>query len=274
MNIETVSVGPKEATEMLGSNIDNRKQTLDHVAFLATQMASGKWKFCADPIRFGKSGRLIDGQHRLLAVIKSNTVQEFLVIRGLDDEVFDALDSGRNRKASDILSIEKIPNSTFVAALIGMILAYERGMTSILRGGMSGGGKATARAVKKISNAEILDFARENDLSEYIAYGRQCNSVLSIYTQTEYAFLKYVFDKISVEDSSTFLERLSSGIGLDAGSPILLLRNKMIENKSNVLKMTGTMKAQLTFKAWNYFRENRAIKVLQYSQSENIIIPR
>lgn len=104
------------AADYLLNNIDNRKKTREHIRFLSEQMLNGQWKVTGDSIKIAKSGRILDGQHRLSAIIECGIPQEMLVIDGLDEDVFSVLDTGKNRSAADVLSIKGFKHYTHLAA--------------------------------------------------------------------------------------------------------------------------------------------------------------
>jgi hypothetical protein len=68
-------------------------------------MHAGNWICSPDGIIIGKTGRLLQGQHRLMAIIKSGVTCKMIVWRGVDDDVFRVLDRGKTRSASDALGI-------------------------------------------------------------------------------------------------------------------------------------------------------------------------
>lgn len=82
--VETIT--PDIAKTMLGENVNNRRISHDNVNMFAREMRNGEWRFNGEAIKFSKDGRLLDGQHRLLAVIAADKPLTTLVIRGLEDE--------------------------------------------------------------------------------------------------------------------------------------------------------------------------------------------
>ena len=88
-------------------------------------MVNGKWMFDASPIQFDVDGKLINGQHRMRSLIKSNTSQTFLIVLGLDNETFKVMDTGRNRQASDVFSIAGIPNYKRVSTLTSFVYVFK-----------------------------------------------------------------------------------------------------------------------------------------------------
>ena len=105
MKTEVRTITPVVATEMLKKNLNNRKVSENHVRFLAEEMRNGNWLFDGQPLRFDEDNVLIDGQHRLNAIIKSQTSQNLLIVTGLKKESFKVMDTGKNRNAADALSI-------------------------------------------------------------------------------------------------------------------------------------------------------------------------
>lgn len=90
-------IGPRKADEYLDSvHPENRAICLRTVSAYSRDMQSGGWSDYTE-IRFDAAGRLIDGQHRMSAILESGATQTFLVIRGLPESCIQNLDAGRKR---------------------------------------------------------------------------------------------------------------------------------------------------------------------------------
>ena len=100
-----LEIGPGEARALLAANYKNRTIRPDVVHRYAKQMQEGEWLVAHQGIAFSKSGRGLDLQHRLLAVIKSGCTIQIMVSEGLDDRVFEVIDKHAKRSTSD--SIEE-----------------------------------------------------------------------------------------------------------------------------------------------------------------------
>src|ERR1019366_7444668 len=57
-------------------------------------------------VAFDLAGRLIDGQHRLRAIMKSGTAVMVLVFDGCDPEAFGVIDQGKKRGSGDLFAIK------------------------------------------------------------------------------------------------------------------------------------------------------------------------
>ena len=121
MTTSSMWITPKIATELLGGNINNRRLRLRYVRDLAAMMRRGDWLFTHQGIAFAPDGHLLDGQHRLQAVIMANIPIRMNVSRDCDPATFIALDAGMRRQVSDHLHL---PTNT-VAALRFMALLAE-----------------------------------------------------------------------------------------------------------------------------------------------------
>lgn len=99
-------VTPETAAEwLLDHNKNNRKIRATRVTAYARDMRSGDWMATHEAIAFNCDGTLIDGQHRLEAVIESGIPGWFLVFHGVPKAVARVIDSNATRSASDALKI-------------------------------------------------------------------------------------------------------------------------------------------------------------------------
>lgn len=105
-SVSIVNVTPDVAREMLAKNTSNRSVKKSAVVRYATIMKSGNWTLSPDGIVFS-ADRLIQGQHRLHAVIFANVTVDFIVWTNVGDDVFSVLDRGVTRSASDALGIDR-----------------------------------------------------------------------------------------------------------------------------------------------------------------------
>jgi len=99
--IETIT--PRIANSYLEFNNNNRPLRKTHIRSLAFDMMNGDWQVTHQGIAFDTTGRLIDGQHRLHAIIEAGVPIQMLVTRGCSSSSFSILDRGANRSPSDIL---------------------------------------------------------------------------------------------------------------------------------------------------------------------------
>jgi hypothetical protein len=109
------------------SKIKQRSQSPKTIDRYTGDMASSQWLFIADVIRFNVDGELIDGQHRLQAIVHSGCSEFQLVARGIEREAFAVFDTGRARSFADALRSMGIGNTALVSSLTGRVFHWRRG---------------------------------------------------------------------------------------------------------------------------------------------------
>lgn len=102
---EIVQVSPEMATKWLEGNTHNRPINQETVNRYARDMAAGRWKVTHQAIAWDKDGRLVDGQHRLWAILQSGATVPLLVIHGLDISAQTVIDTGLSRSTWQRLSL-------------------------------------------------------------------------------------------------------------------------------------------------------------------------
>lgn len=259
-----MKVNPTIATAWLEQNTSNRKLTTTTVTKYTNFMNEGLWHYDASPIRFAKNGRLLDGQHRLWAVIESGTTQEFLVVTGLDERSFITMDTGKKRGFADVVSIEwpELKDVNAVASTAVLVARWEQG----IRGKSM---RPSGRSLNEAAMEENLSFLDANleRISDCAHRGREIARRVPGYTTTMVALLLWVFEDIDQEDSDAFFERLVKGTNLDDGNPILALRNflyRWSSGRNSRSALPTDMAIAVGIKAWNAFRLGRDIKILNY----------
>lgn len=103
VDIELIT--PETAKAFLLKNTANRSLRPLAVSEYAAEMKTGGWVLGCDAIGFDRNGTLINGQHRLNALVKSGLSAEFIVARDLPVKSIDALDIGKRRLLHERLTI-------------------------------------------------------------------------------------------------------------------------------------------------------------------------
>ncbi|TXH43698.1 MAG: hypothetical protein E6Q97_33780 [Desulfurellales bacterium] len=103
LSIETIT--PKQAEKYLQFNTSNRNIRKALVGQYARDMANGKWKLTHQGLAFNCDGTLLDGQHRLRAIVESGVTVQMLVARGVNSEHQLVMDDHAKRSAGDALTL-------------------------------------------------------------------------------------------------------------------------------------------------------------------------
>lgn len=128
IQIRLVFVTPELAANHKLLNAEaQRHHSTDSSATYAADMDAREWVFIGDPIRFDIHGRMIDGQHRAEAIVRSGKGQWMIIITGLPEGVMRYVDMGRRRTYADTLKIRGISNHIAVASLVRSVYYWRRG---------------------------------------------------------------------------------------------------------------------------------------------------
>lgn len=102
MNPQFQMVTPEMAKGFLTKNTDNRNKRGWWVSGLANMIKRGEWIPTHQGVAFSKSGKLLDGQHRLEAIIEANISVQMLVVTNVRDDAYKVLDNGIKRTMADL----------------------------------------------------------------------------------------------------------------------------------------------------------------------------
>ena len=121
------AITPKQASDYLRKNFKgNRKLSNVRVRRYANVMKRGHWRVTHEGIAFDDDGHLIDGQHRLSAIVESGATVQMLVVTGLPTEVYQALGRPMMRRI-DAVATEEWIDARVVAIGRVMLLGVRSG---------------------------------------------------------------------------------------------------------------------------------------------------
>lgn len=246
-----IAVTPAMAAEWLRTNRLNRRMRLKTVTRYAEDMKAGRWKASFDPVRFGKSGRLIDGQHRLQAIVLSGVTLTMLVINGVDDDIFDVIDCGAARTFSDALVIEGWEGWQ---ATIGATAA--KAALSMMRGLLP----TTRNAPNHVVREFVIAHPRLRDSVRFLSEMPRNGVPLQ---HSSGAALHFLMVEKDADLADVYIRRLYTGENLMAGDTLLNLRNTLIAramnpNAGSDARTLGAIGAVI--KLWNSIRSGKQIK--------------
>ena len=85
MDTKVTTITPEMAREWLKKNMHNNRPVLKATVHnYARQMRCGTWNLTHQGIAFDQNGELVDGQHRLSAIIEANVPVKMNVTYGLN----------------------------------------------------------------------------------------------------------------------------------------------------------------------------------------------
>ncbi|HOD81757.1 MAG: hypothetical protein BWX88_03432 [Planctomycetes bacterium ADurb.Bin126] len=100
-----MEVTPSMAARWLEGNTHNRPLNQGHVERLAREITAGRWRLTHQGIAFSPGGVLLDGQHRLWAIVMADVPVTIRVFFNEPAENVEYLDGGLLRSAADRMSL-------------------------------------------------------------------------------------------------------------------------------------------------------------------------
>ena len=207
MTVETID--PRRAEEYLAANRGNRNIVQAHVAALARDIRNGQWMFNAQPICFSRSGRLLNGQHRLSAVLEAGQPVEVLVMRGLPEEAFPTYDKQAKKAPALDEMFEDFGDKALISATA--VLLWRRELRPA--------GEPNARP----TSSEIRDVIREHpELMRFRGFARK---LVRYGRASALVYAAYRMIRANPVLGRVFLDRLETAANLPAGHIVLRLRD-------------------------------------------------
>ena len=246
-------IGPKEARSYLRQNSKNRHLNPLRVKQLARDMANNAWSLNGETIKFAADGQLLDGQHRLQAIVDAGKQVPILVVRGLDNEAQATTDMGAKRTFGNILQIRGEKHANTLAS--GTRWAW-----SIENWGRPPQGMADRQATV----GELLSYLDANPgLRDSTQIGVRIAHSAVRYPQSAATSLHYIMAKrASKEEADLFWTRLRDGD--IEGTPIYVLRETLLLDLGRPHHMSVEHRSALTVKAWNAVRDGRTLQIVSW----------
>jgi len=248
-----VTIGPEAARQMLSKMVRNRTVKQKRVDQYAREMTEGRWTINGDTIKLDADDRLIDGQHRLLAIIKSGRPVLAVLAVGVDN-----LDDRCQRTPGDQLAIERgLKDTRSLAAAAHYHMRMQSGQSIEPKHGTN------------YSHREVV--AHIDRHPELIVFMRRANRIRQIgFSKSMTAAIWYICDSIDHELAEDFFGKIITGVGIELGDVEGLFRERMIQDMRSLTKTPAEVKAALLIKAWNTRRKGVNRRVLVWKRSKRI----
>jgi len=254
-NLQIETITPAMAKGYLSRNFNNRNLTKSHVAFLKSEILAGNYKLNGQSIVLGTTGRLLDGQHRLTAIVETGMAVQSVVMHDVDEGSFTTIDTGKQRGGCDALHIHGAKNSKHIASAIRKILDKFGSQRRLI-------GSDT----HKIGNTEYVDFYKKNraDLDALFelshAWVLKGSRVLSESEAMAYVYLMRIEDDSAYE----FIEEVITGERRNPNSNAAqTLRKKLIDTRLSGLTARDTQKRDWVLLAFRkYYNDKNISKIM------------
>ncbi|MCW2240768.1 hypothetical protein [Azospirillum canadense] len=255
-------VGPDEARTLLERNTSNRGKVEPITARYARDMEAGEFRSLnGQTVKMAETGRLLDAQHRMEAILRSGESLPFVFVEGLPETVFVAMDRTDTRTFKDVLLDRKVSNAGTIAAATKLEYLWEQSRFKKVHGVSPSNPELTA-VLARNPGLEDGHWYNDDKMRQRMVPAACC-------------WIEYRLKQADAALAAEFLAKLKSGAGLEEGDPILVLRERLTdlrEERKNAragkggetgAAMGGTelqiYQAALTILAWNAWVKGKAI---------------
>jgi len=212
IQFKLVEITPVMAESFLANNEANRNIRKQKVEEYTKSMNKGFWRVTGEGITLDKDGKLLDGQHRLLAIIAHGKPVTMSIIRNVESGVQQYMDCGAPRRIADNLKMfDGHKNTTALVAIAKALILFDTGEFA----------NPVIDDVRKVLKRYAKEFAwfQANVTKELPR---------SSYFYAPFVWLsKHGFDT----EAAMFLDEMVTLEGLTRGSPVIAL-TKVLEKKS------------------------------------------
>lgn len=256
--IQTMVVTPEIAGSLLDHNNINRPLRQFHVSRIAAQIADGKWMFNGDTIKISDDGDVLDGQHRLWAILEAKQPVETIIVRGIQREAFSTIDAIRQaRSGGDTIARMGAPRyRNNIAGALSWMLRWQRGVLETYRDPRN-----------RIENSDI-----EKAFVKHPTIERAVERVMPLRGTVNVgiiSFVYYVLANKNQELSERLLSTLENPVASPIDDPFYRLRAYFTADYTGK-KKSPLIDIALTIKACNAAHKGLSIKGLNWrSQGDN-----
>ncbi|MGW1275533.1 hypothetical protein ACWD4V_01060 [Streptomyces tsukubensis] len=240
-----ISLHPRLASRLLRRNTANRNLRPTTVADYVRDIQADTWPINGEAIKLDRNGNVLDGQHRLHAIVKADRAVTTFIIGGLPSEAQSTMDSGMRRTTADALTLSHESNATTVAAVLRRVWCWEQGDRKFTRRI----GPTTTESRALLNEHPEIRRAAEIALRTRAAFPHIPPSALG----TAY----YLFNAIDPAQAAWFFQRVGDGAELPTGHPILALRSRVTSDRAKEGRIDWSRHLSYLVIAWNATRGHR-----------------
>lgn len=252
INARLITITPKLARSLIEHrNNSNRDVTLGRVEQYAEDIRRGAWIVNGEAIKVSRDGEVLDGQHRLLAVLQADAPITSVLITGLPPEAQESMDQGRPRTFADVLKLRGEKDYNVLAAAVRIVATYERS------------GIPLPGYVFSPSNQQLSASLKRNpgirDSRMFANRTRQPWLNVSVVTA-----LHHLFSAASEPDATAFFEQLLAEEYVDTA--IATLRARLLSEYHDIEHPRTHVRTRIAYvvKTWNAWLAGEDVELVWY----------
>lgn len=259
---------PKKAEAALKTNKNNRRIRKARVKHYAAMMKAGQWKLIHQGVAFDTQGKLIDGQHRLLAVRESGMSIPMVTATNIDNKAgVGTIDTLAARTAKDHLHFDGLKFDHDGDAVAHFITKDMRAV---------GHENYAQDRIKQVSffkkHRKAIEFACELLPKNKTQRQTALNNLTNVSVR---AAIARAFYTVSERDLKHFFSVYATGIPKNKEDHcILKLRERTMDIKSTTTRERSTKYRLVTWTLHNWFAgKGEDIKNIMEAKEQLFLLP-
>jgi hypothetical protein len=223
----------------------------DTVSKYSGELEGGRWVESGDTIRFSDRGVLLDGQHRLKAIVESGVPARFIVTTNVPHEAFATIGEVKKWTHAQVLARAGEKHPVELATAAGWIWAIE---TKSPNG---------ARNLSATYKQAIID--EHPTLRTWVGFRASNKGFKRLFNAPVCAVATLFAEKYGEEKCMKFMQQLADGVGLEVGDPAHTLREAAMKPNFKAASADSVVYASKAFRA---FGLNQRLKMLRKFEGE------
>lgn len=263
--IKSVTITPQYAEELLKMNINNRNVRQHKVDALAKAMTQGEWELSNDAITISEGNILLNGQHRLMAVVQSGVACPFILFTGAADKSFDVMDTPALRRVSDVIQrkggTNVVRSEAAVRRYLNLLIDLQNEWETAFR--FNNRSDATRRSMIDCYDNHKEDLYKWMSICSRLLEGNIAvvsPTLLCAFSMFLEKNLHHPEDKIK-----TFLRELLVD-GATKHATILHVRKKLLRNKMKTEILARHDDFRFIIRAWNDYLLGKEVTIVKTNE--------
>lgn len=251
------------------STTKNRNINKTTVAFYAQQMKRGEWKLTAQGISLTNELNIVDGNHRLRAVVMAGVPIKFMVTYGVPEDTQDVYDTGKARNNYDVFTMAGVPDASYISA--GITWYYK------IKSNHKINNTSTLYSKDMLSKQNALNMYKSEpefwEAINFLVY--KCHMKLSLYQRSLLVgFVAHLIKDVKHVDNYVFDFIVKLHDMNDQTQQTKTLRDTLIRDALATKKIPTNIRYVFLIKCWNAYVLKKNIPFMRYSENYNESYPK
>lgn len=256
-------VTPERATEILNHNTWNRDLKQSIVEQYARDMKAGNWRKNGATIVIATDQSLLDGQHRLWAIVESGVTVPMLLVKDADKDSVSTIDTGKGRTYADYKKLagnatgNPVLYTTNLQAAVKLCYWYDNLWPKIPNSGNM-----------KASHSELDEvLAQHPQFPDLLGDVMASGAIKRLRAGSQIALVYCLGAEKYPNEARAWLEGLKNADGAKT-DPARFLRETLIAKALTGVKLDPPTKIVYAIKSWNAFAQGTSMGSLRWLVEE------